>query len=293
MMEYTILDLEWNSTYSPQLGGYLNEIIQFGAVRLDSSLQVVGQFDTFVRPQAGARLSRLVEQLTNITNDDVRRGARFMDAFDEFCRFAEGSVLLTWGDGDLRELISNYRYYTGDIRIPLNARYANLQEFCQGRMEVGKDPAEQAGRQMGLADAAAQLGIDPESFALHRATDDSLLSAECLRRTFCRETLDGMTVPVDEELCRKLSFKARFLTDRDDPLVDRSQLEFDCPDCRTPLKGREDWSTHNKQFFRRFVCRTCGKKYKARVQFKLRYEGVQVKRNLQEDLPKAEAPDGN
>ena len=280
MKEYTILDLEWNSSYAPRIGGYLNEIIQFGAVRLDSELRVIGQFDTFVRPQAGTKLTRLVEQLTSITNEDVKNGIRFMDAFQQFCDFARGSVVLTWGDGDLRELISNYRYYTGSVFLPMEAEYANLQDFCQAVLQLPPS------RQVGLSDAAAQLGIDPEAFALHRAIDDSLLSAECLRRTYDAGALAGYIVPMDDELYRKMSFKARFITDRDDPLVDQTQLEFSCPDCGTPLKGKEDWGVHNKQFFRRFVCRDCGKKYKARVQFKQRYEGVQVKRNLQEDLPK-------
>jgi inhibitor of KinA sporulation pathway (predicted exonuclease) len=279
-MEYTILDLEWNSTFAPKIGGYLNEIIQFGAVRLDSRLQVIDTYDTFVRPQTG-RITRLVTELTNITDNDVKNGLLFMDAFRRFCRFAQDSVILTWSDGDLRELISNYRYYTGKTELPIRARYADLQDYCQSRME-----ALPAGRQLGLADAAVLLGLDPEAFALHRAIDDSLLSAECLRRTFDEAALAARIVPMDTELYRKLTFKARFITDRSDPLIDPAQFDFVCPLCGGALAGKEDWGLHNRQFFRRFVCRGCGKKLKARVQFKEKYEGVQVKRNIQEDLPK-------
>ena len=31
-MDIVILDLEWNGTYSRRLKGYINEIIEFGAV---------------------------------------------------------------------------------------------------------------------------------------------------------------------------------------------------------------------------------------------------------------------
>ena len=32
-MEFAILDLEWNAAYSRRLKGYINEIIEFGAVK--------------------------------------------------------------------------------------------------------------------------------------------------------------------------------------------------------------------------------------------------------------------
>ena len=37
-MSYVILDLEWNSAYSYKLKRFVNEIIEFGAVRLDDEL---------------------------------------------------------------------------------------------------------------------------------------------------------------------------------------------------------------------------------------------------------------
>ena len=34
-MNFVILDLEWNGTYSRRLKGFMNEIIEFGAVKVD------------------------------------------------------------------------------------------------------------------------------------------------------------------------------------------------------------------------------------------------------------------
>lgn len=282
-MEYTILDLEWNNTYSRKLDGFFNEIIQFGAVRLNEKLEEIDRFTTFVAPQEGKKLTGMVEQLTNISIEDLKSGLPFPEAFKQFCAFARGSLLLTWGDCDLRELISNYRYYTGKIELPLKVDYVNLQEYCQ--LILGQPLS----RQMGLSDAAEQLQIQSDGIALHRAIDDSILSAECLRRTYHSERLAERIIPLDTELCRRLSFKNKFLTDRNHPLIDPTQLEFVCPLCRGQLKTTEPWSIHNKQFFRRFQCPACDKKFKARVQFKQKYDGVQVKRNITEDRPKPEA----
>ena len=40
-MNIVILDLEWNGAYSRRLHGFINEIIEFGAVKLDEKLNIV------------------------------------------------------------------------------------------------------------------------------------------------------------------------------------------------------------------------------------------------------------
>ena len=39
-MNFVILDLEWNGTYSRRLKGFMNEIIEFGAVKVDECLHL-------------------------------------------------------------------------------------------------------------------------------------------------------------------------------------------------------------------------------------------------------------
>ena len=43
-MSYVILDLEWNSAYSRQEHRFVNEIIEFGAVKVDDSFCEAGCF---------------------------------------------------------------------------------------------------------------------------------------------------------------------------------------------------------------------------------------------------------
>lgn len=50
-MNFVILDLEWNGTYSRRLKGFMNEIIEFGAVKVDECLHVLDTFDALVRPK--------------------------------------------------------------------------------------------------------------------------------------------------------------------------------------------------------------------------------------------------
>ena len=37
-MSFVILDLEWNTAFCKQLNKYVNEVVEFGAVKLDSKL---------------------------------------------------------------------------------------------------------------------------------------------------------------------------------------------------------------------------------------------------------------
>ena len=50
-MEFVILDLEWNGTYSKRKSGFFNEIIEFGAVKVNDRLCVEDTFSVVVKPQ--------------------------------------------------------------------------------------------------------------------------------------------------------------------------------------------------------------------------------------------------
>ena len=83
-MNFTILDLEWNGTYDPKQAKYINEIIQFGAVKGSDSFQSTERFNQLVRPSVGKKLNETVEKLTNISVDDLKKGVSFLNAFQSF-----------------------------------------------------------------------------------------------------------------------------------------------------------------------------------------------------------------
>ena len=84
-MNFVILDLEWNGTYSRRLKGFMNEIIEFGAVKVDECLHVLDTFDALVRPQVGKKISGKIKTLTNITNEELANGLQFMQVMDGGC----------------------------------------------------------------------------------------------------------------------------------------------------------------------------------------------------------------
>ena len=62
-MSYVILDLEWNSAYSYKLKHFVNEIIEFGAVRLDDELNIESTYSSLVKPKIGRKLNGKVKQI--------------------------------------------------------------------------------------------------------------------------------------------------------------------------------------------------------------------------------------
>ena len=56
-MDFIIMDLEWNNTYARKTKGFINEIIEIGAVKLDENLNFKDKFSCLVRPRRAVHQS--------------------------------------------------------------------------------------------------------------------------------------------------------------------------------------------------------------------------------------------
>ena len=94
-MEFVILDLEWNGTYCRRLKGFINEIIEFGAIKVDENLNIISTFSHLVRPQIGKKISGKIKTLTNLTNEELANGLQFMQVMSRFRKWMGDAVLMT------------------------------------------------------------------------------------------------------------------------------------------------------------------------------------------------------
>lgn len=103
-MQYIVMDLEWNNVYSIKRGGFMNEVIEIGAVRLDEQLCEIDAFSHLIKSQIGKRLRGHVRELTHLTNEDLQSGEPFTQTMAQFRKWVgNGPVtVLTWGDTDIR-----------------------------------------------------------------------------------------------------------------------------------------------------------------------------------------------
>ena len=277
-MQYVILDLEWNTAYSNKLGHFVNEIIEFGAVKLNENLEITEDFSSFVKPQIEKKLRPRVKTLTNISNEDVADAETFDVVLQDFTNFVgdiENTIIMSWGDMDIRVLIDNCKYfYNNDPHIPFVKYYVDLQAYFMQQKDLAK------GNQISLSNAAELVELDLNEFSLHRALDDSELSALCFVKVFDKDDLKSNIVVCDDEYYEKLLFKPFVVSDINDKLVDKTQFCCKCVSCGEMADQLTDWRFSNSSFHAMFKCRDCNIKYRVNVQFKKTYSQLNIKKNV-------------
>ena len=275
-MNFVILDLEWNTAYSKSSHGFVNEIIEFGAVKTDGDFNELGSFEQLITPRIGKKLSGRVKQLTHLTNEDLVGGGDFLSVAQAFADFAGDSVVMTWGTSDIHALIENFQYYKGSRNIPFLSDYCDLQEYCERAVDRFDE-----GNQIGLGKFADLIGVTFSEEEQHRAAADAYLSLKCLKKVFGGYPLEQCILKADcEEFYDRMLFKNHFLTDLSDPDVDREQMKFNCDVCGRQARRLKKWRLRNKSFTADFQCKGCGRRFTGRVSFKKRYDGVIVNKRV-------------
>lgn len=113
-MQYIVLDLEWNQPWpgSPSAQRKLpihGEIIQIGAVRMNSEQALEDEFQILVRPRYYRKLNKRVSALTGLKDARLREeGVSFPEAMARFRQWCgEDCVFLSWGFDDAPILKEN------------------------------------------------------------------------------------------------------------------------------------------------------------------------------------------
>ncbi len=269
-MKYIIIDLEWNGAFSGRLERYFNEIIEIGAVALNDDLNIIDEFSVLVSPKFNKKLSGRVKRLTHISNREVSGGVDFLTAYELLGRWAgnDENCVMSFGTGDILVLMENLEAYKRHREIAFMHNYCDIQMLCQQNMDV------ENGLQLGLSAMAEKLGIEVGSMDMHRALDDSMVSAECLKRTYSRENFERLVKKADVEFYEWLTFKTVSVCDLKSPLIKPSMFMVRCPECGVLLKRTSEVTNKGRCFNAQYRCGICGKSFTGKHYIKLKYEGV-------------------
>lgn len=273
-MQFVVMDLEWNNTYAKKANGYINEIIEIGAVKLDEDRETVDTFSCIIRSQIGKKLRGTVKRLTHLTNDDINGGMPFTKAFSLFRKWIgnEDTVIITWGDSDIRVLLDNFKYLNGIKVVPFLKTYCDLQKCFQKYAKTGR------GQQTGLLTAAEMVGIDPEMYIHHRALGDSMLTADILKKIYDMGFVEPEFVSCDDDFYSRLLYKAKVIRNIDNPLVDKKRLNHTCESCGEACEQLSNWKFHCQFFRANFYCANCDLTYSVGVRFKRLYDQVEFRK---------------
>ncbi len=181
-MNYIVFDLEFNQSFDFKIGASARsnpqcpfEIIQIGAVKLNSDFDKVGEFNYYIKPVIYKRLHPYVEKITGIKQSDLNSGFSFTEAFSNFCSFMDSKedILCSWGSDDIKSLYRNVKYHNiSSSKIP--DRYINIQGYATSYLKY------EPGKAIGLRNAVELLNLDIAS-DFHNALNDAAYTAEIFR----------------------------------------------------------------------------------------------------------------
>lgn len=173
-MNYIVFDLEWNQSPRGKAGevkGLPFEIIEIGAVKLDSRRRIVDTFQQVIRPAVYRTLNYRTREIVQIGREELQNGMAFPEAARNFLNWSGGdSIFCVWGNVDLSELQRNLRYYgmLGLMKGPLH--YYDVQKMFAVQYEDMKS-------RRSLEYAADFLHLD-KSDQFHRALSDAEYTAK-------------------------------------------------------------------------------------------------------------------
>ena len=121
MKTYIVFDLEWNQspvetavvTQPIYLAG---EIIEIGAVKLNSDMQILDEYQVLIQPRVYRKLHFRTKEIIQLDMKDLENGTAFYKAIREFLKWCgEDYTFCTWGSMDLTELQRNMMYHGMEI----------------------------------------------------------------------------------------------------------------------------------------------------------------------------------
>lgn len=235
-MNYIVLDFEWNQTRGREMllpnGRLLSgEIIEIGAVRLNSRKKMTGSFKYLIRPVFYRRMHSRVKELTGIDNDTLKNGVAFEVAFEKFLDFCgEDFVTITWGPSDITVLKENLEAHGYDKWDVPNY---DLQVIYRAQTNAER-------QSIALNTAAERMGITvPEN--LHDAQTDALLTAMICEKLNLKKGIKHYSTPLADPMdLDHLAFESVKKIKNTDLVSSDPRVRYiHCPHCRRPIAAQK------------------------------------------------------
>lgn len=110
-MKYIIVDLE--ATCEKDNRNFVNEIIEIGAVKINSQGLIESEFNEFIKPKKNPELSEFCKKLTTINQEDIDNAEKFPTVLDKFKDWIgnDDFILCSWGFYDRKQLVQDMEEY--------------------------------------------------------------------------------------------------------------------------------------------------------------------------------------
>lgn len=254
-MNYIILDLEWNqsSTGKEEVTKVLPfEIVEIGAIKLNSERRMVSEFSELVRPQVYHEMHQITSRLIHLQMNQLEQGHLFPEVAEKFFDWCgEDYIFCTWGPSDLTELQRNVRYYGMSPLADGPFRFLDVQKLFSIGYEDKKSRRT-------LEHAIDYLKIEKD-IPFHRAFSDAYYTAKVLalldEKVLQNYSFDVFHLPKDKESEIHVQFDtyskyiSREFSDKAEALADKTVNETKCYLCHRNLRRKIRWFTPNGKHY--------------------------------------------
>ena len=139
-MDYVVLDFEWNQSNNgkePEAREIPFEIIDIGAVKLNSLREITKEYNQLVKPGVYHQMHKITGSLIHLHMKDLEKGRPFTEVIKEFLNWCgEGFIYCTWGPLDLYEMQRNMRYYHMEPLSHAPIRFLDVQKLFAIAYEI-------------------------------------------------------------------------------------------------------------------------------------------------------------
>lgn len=254
-MNYIVMDLEWNqsSTGQEEVSKLLPfEIIEIGAIKLNSGRKMFDEFSELVKPQVYHEMHRVTRRLIHLQMEQLEHGRSFtevMKLFREWC--GDDYIFCTWGPLDLTELQRNIRYHDLEPLSDGPIKFLDVQKLFSIAFEDRKS-------RRSLEYAIDYLKIEKD-IPFHRAFSDAYYTAKVLsfmdEEVLANYSFDVFHLPKDKEseifviFDTYAKYISRAFEDKVQALEDKKVMSTKCYLCKKGLRRKIRWFSPNGKHY--------------------------------------------
>ena len=256
MRHYIVLDLEWNQSpmgKDSSADRLPFEIIEIGAVKLNSSLQIVSEFRRLIRPRVYREMHFIISEVTHMSIEELNQeGTSFMNAMKEFLEWCGTDYsLCTWGPMDLTELQRNIVYHGMERPFGWPLLYYDVQMiYALVKGQGQRESLDRAVEELGLA----------EERPFHRALDDAYYTGRVMGAMDFYSMVEYVSVDYyrvpeteEEEIYLEFPSYAKYVSRqfeyREQVMEERRMTDMVCYKCRRMLRKKIRWFSANQKFY--------------------------------------------
>ncbi|MEG1848562.1 MAG: 3'-5' exonuclease [Lachnospiraceae bacterium] len=274
-MNYVVFDLEWNQSSDDKEEMHKVipfEIVEIGAVKLNSNKEKIGAFNQLIKPQVYKQIHYITKKIIHIQMEELNQAKKFREVMEEFLTWCgEDYIFCTWGLLDLIELQRNMRYYQMPLLEEGPMKFLDIQKLFSIAFEDSKS-------RKALEYAVDFLKIEKD-IPFHRAYSDAYYTAKVFGKikdeTVERNVSFDVFVPPKnraEEIKIIFDHYAKYISrefeDKKEALEDTEVLSTRCYLCHKNLKKKIKWfSTNGRHYLSVAYCDKHGY-MKAKVRMK-------------------------